>query len=616
MSSYTFASIAGLIVIFVGVVSLLGGSALSGYQLAQVVSQNQEVADQVEDSDDGGGDLNPVNPEEVANILGYIGDNVKDYGILLKRLNKIKLPGIEPYRAVVSEMLTQIKETRNILTNATASNEQKREALHNYNEGISWPEIEAAGGAADLIEQLPKAMKFTSSLSKLMNTFNQSPQLAGLIGLDVAQLQTTVSNTVGAVNQLNALITSGNLPEAVEYVRQEGEGGPGNDIETLYYQVKDLVSAGQRLSRLKKFPEVAEQIRGLLAPIWADFYSDPGGLGSLHQQDENEKSITDKMWGILDQAEERARKRGRKAMIFNKYGYLAQVGESLNVGSAPPQPLPAQEFYPTPSLSPASPPSLPTTSIPEDDGDDYGNIVDAQQIRDVIRQIKKDLLGEAKRLVKQATKAGLQTEVAQLNEMMNVLNNTLAILSNPSARNSDLRDAIDGFHDNRHWDTFNEIRAKIELPKQIKDMERQIRSITKLISSKSTKKAISLFGLDIAGVQSKLAETTQLLTEAKNSLQAGDTVGAQEKMQEIWEEGSNPGNAEGFFHTLRGAADMMRGIKNADLIAQLKALAQPGFDAFNAGEYEEARKLLEEARDDAQRLINSVVRQSSRQERF
>lgn len=633
MSSYSFASIAAMIVIFVGAVSLLGGSALRGYQLAQVASENQE-ADQVEDSD--GGDDNGLNQEEVQNILTYIGDNIKDYGTLLKRLNKVKLPGIEPYRAVVSDMLAQIKEAREILTSPTADNEAKQEALHNYNNNIDWPEIEGAGTAADLAEGLPKAMKFTSSISKLMNTFSQSPQLAGLIGLDTAQLQTTVGNTVGVVNQLNALINSGNLSEAIDYVRQEGEGGPGNNVETLYYQIKDLVSAGQRLNRLKKFPEVAEQIRGLLAPMWADFYSDPGGLGSLHQQDENGKGITDDMWGILDQAEERARQRGRKAASFNRYGYLAQVVESLNTASAP-SPLlstsPTQQLSSplspvlispsltqqlSPPLSPLSVPPSPLPNVPEDSngGGDYNDddrdrdFVNPQEIEDVKRQIKRDLQREIKQLVKQATKAGMQTEAAQLNEIMNALSNTLAVLSNPAARNDDLREAINNFHDARHWDTMNEIRAKVELPKQIKDVEKQIRSIAKLISSKSTKKAISLFGLDMAGVNSTLAETTQLLQEVKNSLQAGDSAGAQEGMRDVWD--NNPGMAEGIIHQFRGFADMMRGIKNADLIAQLKALAQPGIDAFRAGDYEEAQALLGDARDDMQNLLNSVRRSYGR----
>lgn len=225
-----------------------------------------------------------------------------------------------------------------------------------------------------------------------------------------------------------------------------------------------------------------------------------------------------------------------------------------------------------------------------------------------MREIKQ-LQGDAKRLIKQATKAGMQNEAAQLNEMINVLHTIAAVLSNPAASNEELRNTIDGFHDDRHWDALNAIRATVELPKQIKDIEWQMRTVTKLIGSKSTKKAISLLGLDMVGVNSVIAETTQLLQEVKNSLQAGDAEEAQTVMRDVWD--NNPGEIEGVIHRLRGVSDMMRGIKNPDLIAQLKAFAQPGIDAFNAGDYRSAQEFLGDAENDMRGLLNSVVRRSS-----
>ena len=239
---------------------------------------------------------------------------------------------------------------------------------------------------------------------------------------------------------------------------------------------------------------------------------------------------------------------------------------------------------------------------------DYRPAVDEWQIRDIQKQIK-DLQRDIKKLLKQAGKVGATAETARLNELVGSLNNTLTIISGPRASEEEIEkvmDAINDFHDGRPWDVINEVRARVELPKQIADMEKSVVRLQKLVSSKSTQKAVILFGLNLTEVNNIISATKQSLQEVKTLLQNGDTEEAQEEIRGVWDNDINM--IEGVIHNFRGLSDALRAVKKNNIIEKTKSLIQPGIDAFHAGDYQEAQELLRGVENEVRRMVDETRR--------
>lgn len=282
---------------------------------------------------------------------------------------------------------------------------------------------------------------------------------------------------------------------------------------------------------------------------------------------------------------------------INKQWLMGQVSDS----TAPAQPVE--------SAAPLAAEPARAGELIEGEEGDVGPHVDPREVQNTLRQIKRELLPQINRLIKQIKKkGGFEGELAQLNELIGKLNQVAVVLSNNASSNEDLRDALDEFYQENYWDDFNKIRTKIELPRELKDYTRSLAKVKKLVVSKRVQKAAQALGLNLSNIQQLITELEQKLQAVQNALQSGDIETAAENMQEIREENEHPGGVEGLLHRFSGIVEMWRGVKDQNVINQVKALLQPLIDSFNTGNYRELHDDFNDVENDIRRLINNALK--------
>lgn len=263
----------------------------------------------------------------------------------------------------------------------------------------------------------------------------------------------------------------------------------------------------------------------------------------------------------------------------------------------PPQPLPAEKHV--------EPTQQGQFQPPEFDEGQREEFIDPREISDGLRNINQ-FRGEAKRTLKQIKKQATPADIEEISRILAEVDKLYSIASNSSNLN-DARDAIREFHEGQYWDSINKIRSRLEIPKQIKDITQSIRRLEKIAQAKATKN----IGLDLGKLAAALAEMKQNIATVQSHYGSGNYEEAQEEMQ-YFHEGGHPGEIEGVIFRLRDIKNMAKRVKDAAVHAEIDAVLQEVVDAFNAGEYRDARETLDEYADDLQQLISQLVRAQSR----
>lgn len=270
------------------------------------------------------------------------------------------------------------------------------------------------------------------------------------------------------------------------------------------------------------------------------------------------------------------------------------VGPPL--GEQPPKSLPAQK---------QNQPQPPQPFIEEED--EHERFFDPREVQQILREIKQ-LQSDIKRISNQLRKiAGSEGDIAALNEIRSQLDQHRAAISAPSASNSQLQEAAQDFRDSNFWEQLNKYRAKAELPQQIKQLSSQIKRLEKTIKVK----AVQNLGLNFEHVQQVLAEMKQNLQIVQNNFNSGNYEDALEAMQ-FFHEGGWPGEIEGTIHRVRDMKRMLSQVKDQSIKAEVDKILQEVINAFNEGNYRDARETLDEYADDIQRLISQFLRVSPR----
>lgn len=294
--------------------------------------------------------------------------------------------------------------------------------------------------------------------------------------------------------------------------------------------------------------------------------------------------------------------------------YMAQT-LSVEEGANSSASLPSSAPSPEPSSSPS-----PAEFIPEEaENNDLGYHFDPEEPRRVVKEIKRDFLPQVKQLRKKAQKMNLGDAVAGLDQLSSKANQILAVLANSSASNQAIRENLDLWYrgeeeddETNPWNLLNrKWRSRIELPSEIKDAFKGLKRLEKLIASKAAKKGAQNLGLNLDGVQQYITEVRQTFQTLNDLIAAGNYEEAAEQKRELVDEEQRPhwGEVEGATHELaRGMNDTLRGIKDQNVISQVKALLQPAINAYNASDFREVHEVMNDVRDDIMRLVNDARR--------
>lgn len=229
--------------------------------------------------------------------------------------------------------------------------------------------------------------------------------------------------------------------------------------------------------------------------------------------------------------------------------------------------------------------------------------VDPQEIRNVLREIRQ-IKSDLKRFINQLKKMAAGSEdLAKINELSAQLDSIQAVLLNSSSNDSELQDAIREFRDGEFWDEMNKIRAKVELPRELKQIASSIKRLEKLIALKT----VQDIGLDIEKVRQAVGEMKQTLQTVQTHLANGELEEAMEAMQ-FFHEGGHPGEIEGTIHRVREIKSMLKRVKDQAVRSQADQILQEVIDAFNEGNWKDARETLDEYADDLMNLLQKLMR--------
>src|SRR3989344_7141156 len=295
--------------------------------------------------------------------------------------------------------------------------------------------------------------------------------------------------------------------------------------------------------------------------------------------------------------------------------HLAQESAQSAATIVESQPMPPMEIQPPmPSAIPQDPnqqfqPQQPDQeqgfSQEQEKREDFQQFVDPRQIQDGLRNMNQ-FRNETKRTIRQIKKQASAADNEELSKIIAEVDQLYATAANSSDMEA-ANEAIQEFHQNQYWDSVNKIRSRIEIPREIKQIMQSVKRLEKVLKTK----AIQNIGLDIARAQQTLAEMKQAADNVQNLYNSGEYQDAQEEMR-LFHEGSHPGEIEGVIFRIRDIKNMAKRVKDAAVKAEVNSVLQEVIDAFNAGEYRDARETLDEYADDLQRLISQLVQAQSR----
>lgn len=234
----------------------------------------------------------------------------------------------------------------------------------------------------------------------------------------------------------------------------------------------------------------------------------------------------------------------------------------------------------------------------EREQEEFVDVVDPRELKQVFNQLN-DLKRQIKQVLKKAQKqAAFANEVAELNSLSSEIDGFSSAIRN--AAPEDQREALQGFYDAQLWETLNNIRVKIELPQEFKNIEKDLKRLEKLIAQKK----FSIEKVDLGIVRAMIDDIKGAVSEARSQFNQGNFEDAREALQVIYE-GAHPGEVMGVIQQLR---DMNQRIKK--LKAEVKevfheALA-PVYEAIQNGDFREANMMLQDIRNDLWRLLDKV----------
>ena len=273
------------------------------------------------------------------------------------------------------------------------------------------------------------------------------------------------------------------------------------------------------------------------------------------------------------------------------------------------QPPPTVE-PPKPALPPPSLPQPPMSVMPkeglhqpgifpseEEPGGDR-DFVDPREIQQVLREIR-DMRSQIKQLTSQLKKnPAFAEDLAKINAAGAELGQFNTAIRNAVNSGGSVREVIQEFRDNQYWDLFNAIRTKVQLPQEIKQIETTLRRLDRTIKVKS----VQSIGLNIGSLETKIAEMKNQIAAVKSAIASGNIEEAQEAIQ-FFHEGGHPGEIEGTIYRIRDIKQMLKRVRDEQIRSEVDKVLQEVVDAFNAGEYRDARETMDEYADDLQRLI-------------
>jgi hypothetical protein len=237
----------------------------------------------------------------------------------------------------------------------------------------------------------------------------------------------------------------------------------------------------------------------------------------------------------------------------------------------------------------------------EDEGMDM-EFVDPREVKNALNDIKR-MQGDLKRFLKQVNKLPNSADDAvTINDLLTQLAEHKKNISAPTEDMS-LRDALQDFWDGRYGDEVNAIRAKVELPKELANLAKDLKKAKKLI----TQKPYLNLGFDMNVFAAALGEVEAAYNEAKTNYDQGNMEDAQLAMEPI-HSGLHPGEIMGVIYQMKEIKDRMKGLRNKDVKALVDEMLVDVIDSANAGDFREANQAMNDIKSELMKLMQKYLK--------
>lgn len=226
------------------------------------------------------------------------------------------------------------------------------------------------------------------------------------------------------------------------------------------------------------------------------------------------------------------------------------------------------------------------------------DFVDPREVQQALREIK-DQKKELTRLARQVKKlAGGESILGEINALLE----QIIGFENSINEGVNLRDAIQEFRDAQIWEELNGIRAKVEIPREMAQWNKEIKKLEKLLKQKKYQN----MGLDLTAAGSKITEIKETLARVQEFYNSGDFESAMEEFNDVRQD-FHPGEIMNVLQRMQELTNRLKSVKNAEVKQKVKEAFSEVINNFNEGEFRVARELMDESWNDIMQIINQAL---------
>jgi len=229
--------------------------------------------------------------------------------------------------------------------------------------------------------------------------------------------------------------------------------------------------------------------------------------------------------------------------------------------------------------------------------------VDPREVKNALQDIKR-MITDLKRFAKQVKKLpNSNDDITFINELLVQLSEHQKLIKTPPADES-LRSMLQEFWDGRYWEEVDKIRAKVELPKELASISKDLVRLKKLIATKPFKN----LGFDMAALTQNITEIQTAYDEAKTNYNQGNMEDAWVAM-EVIHSGLHPGEVMGVLYQTKEIKDRVKSVKNKEVKEIVNEMLAQVIESADAGDFRDANQALNEIRQELLKIMDKYMKQ-------
>lgn len=199
---------------------------------------------------------NYIDPEEIKGSLREIKDLKLEFRRLAAKAKKVK--AYAEALAKINEVLAELDKYQKLLSNKSVENLELREANDEFRENNYWDELEKFR----LKIEFPKEAKQINLILKRLEKMIKQKAFAKL-GLNFDKVTEYIAETRGLIDAIQAHLNAGEIEEAIEVMRSQGDRPHPGEIEGTLHRIRDIK---QRMNRIKD-AAIRAEIDGVLQDV-------------------------------------------------------------------------------------------------------------------------------------------------------------------------------------------------------------------------------------------------------------------------------------------------------------------------------------------------------------